>query len=91
MASSRNTVRVTGDDARVRDMLLWARRERIVVNRIVVGDVQLDCNDLALVAQYQPPRSDEEAAANLYARYGGDALDEAAKESEEMTTLEEDE
>ena len=80
----------------VRELLLWLRKERIVCTEITVGPVHLVVQDMALAAALVPSagafvnqESDEEGRRNLYAQYGGAAIDEVAKEEE--ATYEEDE
>ncbi len=91
------TMTLTPTDERVRDLLLWLRKERIVCTELTVGDVSLVVNDMALAASLVPSATsaeahgadDEEAARrNLYAQYGGKAIDEVAKEDE--STYEDD-
>lgn len=84
-------------DERLRALLLWLRKERIVCTEITVGDVSLAINDFALAASLAGPAdtkaatldgSDEEGRRNLYEQFGGKAIDEVAKE--EQTTYEDD-
>ncbi len=90
------TARATPDE-RLRALLLWLRKERIVCTEITVGDVSLAINDFALAASLAGPTdtkaatldgSDEEGRRNLYEQFGGKAIDEVAKE--EQTTYEDD-
>ena len=86
----------TPTDERLRDLLLWLRKERIICTEITVGDVSLTLNDMALaqaeLSRVTPtvgtPEDAESDVRNLYAEYGGKAIDEAAKE--EQTTYEDD-
>lgn len=84
----------TPTDERLRDLLLWLRKERIICTEITVGDVSLTLNDMALAHALTAPTAGkladptESDVRNLYAEYGGKAIDEAAKE--EQTTYEDD-
>lgn len=85
-------------EARAQALLLWLRKERIVCTELTVGDVSLVVNDMALAASLVGPAptsaeadgaaTDEAARRNLYAQYGGKAIDEVAKEEE--STYEDD-
>lgn len=81
-------------DGRIRDLLLWLRKERIVCTELTVGDVSLTLNDMVLARELTAPVAGkladptESDVRNLYAEYGGKAIDEAAKE--EQTTYEDD-
>lgn len=98
MPSEKKTTSSTHTDERVRELLLWLRRERIVCTEVTVGDITLTVNDMVLAASLvgPPPTSKESMDAatddagrrNLYAQYGGTAIDEVAKE--EATTYEDD-
>lgn len=81
------TMTSTPTDERLKQLLLWLRRERIVCTELTVGDVSLSLNDLGLAATLTSPsgeESDEDSRRNLYAQYGGQAIDEAAKQEEDL-------
>ncbi len=86
----------TPTDERIRALLLWLRKERIVCTEITVADVSLAINDVQLAMSLTGPpptgastdTSDEEGRRNLYEQFGGKAIDEVAKE--EQTTYEDD-
>lgn len=63
----------------VRALVLWARENRIAVSEVQVGMTRLVMADLSLAGTLVPQKpSDDELRQNLYARFGGAALDEAA-------------
>lgn len=78
--------------ADVQELLLWLRKERIVCTELTVGDITIAVNDMVLAAQLIGPAptsketadaaTDEAGRRNLYAQYGGTAIDEVAKEEE---------
>lgn len=75
----------TPTDERIRELLLWLRRESIVCTEITVGDVSISLHDMALAHSLTAPVAGkttptESDVRNLYAEYGGKAIDEAAKE-----------
>lgn len=78
------------DADQVKALLLWARRERIVVSQMTVGDVTVVVSDLALATAVVPPKSDEQQRQNLYERFGGELLAQATKEDDDTTTTYDD-
>lgn len=75
MPRSKTTLHV--NDQRVRDLITWARRERVILSRVTIGDVELDLADSHLsgkLAEPKPSQTDSEAAQTLYERYGGKVL-----------------
>lgn len=82
------------DAETAKELLLWARKESIVVSSLKVGNVELVANDLRLAASLTPSKkdlSDEAAAKNLYAEYGGGILETAEQQAEEAVDAFEDE
>lgn len=85
----------TGNDKRVREMILWARKERIVLSMLQIGDIELHiAADLSLVV---PPPSLANVKPNQdqYELFGGQALErlrqqEASEHAEVDVTVEED-
>lgn len=82
-----NLLHTPSADAQVaRELILWARQNRVIVTDLTVGGVSLQLQDLSLAASLTPTKtSDEEIAAagrNMYREYGGKLLDdiEAAAE-----------
>lgn len=64
-------------DQRVRDLILWARAEKIVLTRLRIGDVELELADTHLAGKLagpKPGRTEAEAVSDLYRHYGGAAL-----------------
>ena len=84
--TTKKTKSPTTDAEQAKDLLLWARRQRIVVNEVHVGTVHLVVADLALATTVTPPKSEEAASRSLYARYGGDMLAEVTKEDDDHAT-----
>jgi len=78
------------DDSRIRDLLMWARKQRIVVSTISVGDVHMTVADLGMAGEKKTAKTDEERKANLYEQYGGKPLQDAAAIEEANSTYDED-
>lgn len=65
------------DVAALKDLLLWARKERIAITQASCGGVAIAMTDLAIAEPKRGARSVPEATAadvDPYKRYGGDAL-----------------
>ena len=74
-------------DERVRQLLTWARAERIMLTRLELGDVVLELTDTHLGGRLAEPRaaqSDGEAAKSLFAKFGGALLVKAEGEQSEV-------
>ena len=87
---------VSTDADEVKDLVLWARSERIAVSSIQVGQVRIEMADLTLASSLVPPKpSDEQLRKNLYAEFGGEALEQATgsetENEDEYDGTEEDE
>ena len=83
----------TADAQAARELLLWLRANRIICTDITVGSVHLAVNDMELArmltaAPTGTAEPTEQDSRNLYAEFGGKAIDEAAKE--EADTYEDD-
>jgi hypothetical protein len=77
------------DETVVKDLLLWARREGIVIEQVTVGSVTLVCRDTRVHTVPGKeldlsPAALEHAGANLYEKYGGQAMDELAKANDDV-------
>lgn len=69
----------------VKDLLLWARTNKLVVHGITVGDVTITCTDPVAVAQPGKPGRREPAKpqpGNVYEDIGGEAWRAAVAEAE---------
>lgn len=75
---SRGITTRLSDADQAKELLMWARKQRIAVGEISVGTVRMVVADLAL-GDDGGKRTDEPAAPRktLYQEYGGDALEEA--------------
>lgn len=72
----------TTDLEAIQALILWARKERIVVHEVTVGTVKLVLGaDLSLATSVTPPREDA-AKHGAYERYGGELLAEVARGEE---------
>lgn len=69
------TKRITDADT-LKSLVMWARRERIAVHTLTVGTIHMEFSDLQ--AAGPPPRvkSDDDAKATIYQRYGGALLEQ---------------
>lgn len=74
----------------VKELILWARKERVVLGRVTIGDVTVEIADMIPAAGNvdiaRPPD-----VGNLYRTFGGDAVVEAmAAASPEIGVVEDD-
>jgi len=70
-------------------LLLWARRERVAIAELSVGNVRLSVVDLQLAGG--PPRvPDRSDADSLYRQYGGAVIDKVRREIADDDTFEDD-
>ena len=77
---------MTDEIDQVQKLILWARRNRVVLAHLRVGNVELS---IASMVDAIPLPSEAEARAGLIAQYAGTALD-ALKEEDDGATEEED-
>lgn len=63
---------------------MWARRERIVLTVVAVGDVHVSMTDMAITTD--APKSDDELRKGIYEQFAGPALAELQAEAERSTT-----
>lgn len=82
--------RTTDPAESAKALLLWARKERIAVSSIRVGDVELQLMDTALASTTPAPKSESELRQSLYERYGGEVLSAATKDDEDHASYEDD-
>ena len=94
MATSREE-QALDESAAIREFILWARKNHIVVAHVRIGDVEATFHDPA--AQPTPvlsPTSDQAAAReSIYQEFGGDMMKPtapAASEQNEPTEEDED-
>ena len=64
------------DVQQLQELLLWARRERIVLGQVVVGTVQCTVTDLGIAPPKRKPRKDQES--DLYNVFAPGLRDELA-------------
>lgn len=69
--------KATDNTARVKELLLWARKERIAVGHVHVGDVEMTVSDLGIGAG--DPRPEIVKRRNIIEEYGGSALEHAER------------
>lgn len=74
------------DDAK--DLVLWARKQGIVLGRLRVGAVELEIT--AMVPASAPLPSEAEAKSGLYAQFGGELLDAVEQETKAEDTYDEE-
>jgi len=81
------------DDERSKDLLLWARKQRIAVQRITVGDVSIDLVDYRLAESEGPVvRSEREAKRTIYNEFAGPLAGDAGlvEKEDENAVIEDD-
>lgn len=78
---------INDDNERIKDLILWARRHRVSLSQLTVGDVSVIMTDLALGAETKPAQASEKSASDLYREYGGKAYDELEKQAAELETV----
>lgn len=64
-------------DARIRDLLRWARAEKIVLSRVHLGDVELEMSDTHLAGKLAGPKISGGPVgdgSDLFRKYGGSVL-----------------
>lgn len=84
----------TSSTKALRDLLLWARRERIVLSSISIGGLSVTVDrDYLLTPPSGPVTQQPAAPTNIYQQYAGKILDGIAPEvtTETVEPTEEDE
>jgi hypothetical protein len=91
MTSSTPSPNADADE--VRDLLLWARSESIVVNVITVGSVTLQLQDLRVLPAAPSVSKDDlsQGSQNLYRQFGGKLLEDMEQHAEAAGVIEDDE
>ncbi len=83
MTTKKAITTTSTDLAGCKEMVLWARQNRIAIGEVQVGTVKLAMMDMTLSGQVvQPKATDEELRKNLYREFGGGLLDDATAEVE---------
>lgn len=74
---TKKTSPATTDLKAIKDLVLWARRERIAVDALTVGTISMQFRDLALGGPATTQKSDAEAASTIYEKYGKALFEQA--------------
>jgi len=70
------------DLAALKDLLLWARKERIVLSQVSIGNVTVLAQDMQIGEKMAERRANVTSSSpeqDAYQRYGGDLLKEASQ------------
>lgn len=77
------------DVEQVKDFLLWARKQRIAITQLTVGEVTLVVNDLGMPDDVKRPEP-APSRKSIYETFGGDALEQATNGVDTVEPTEED-